>query len=357
MGGARVLPLRPVGPFVGMQRHRRRQRAFGFAAKGPAPSVVEGEQPHAAPRPLGRPSRRLARGAAGAAPPAGGPMATAVMPRAGVGADHHRAHPVALPPVFGHAPGGKGRRRRRETVHPHTGKQQEAVVADGPWQVPGAGVSGPADGPVTRPLVPARRRETEAAQPAVGGRHDPVPQLATRRARPALRVVAGHHRLPAPPVHIAGHRPGRTAPSDSSGPSTDMSGKSAAGLRHFRRGTVGARAAGRPGPSLSAIPRTARRPAERTGSPRAFRQPSRSQSSSASERRLRSAPHTAPFSHATVPALIWRRPTCMGRTQGIRATTTTVDLRSCEKNLAGTVMQTGKPAAFGVRCLDRSGHG
>ena len=128
------------------------------------------------------------------------------------------------------------------------------------------------------PPGPSRRWETEAAQPAVGGRHDPVPHPATRRARPALRVVAGHHRLPAPPVHVAGHRPGRTAQSDSSGPSTDMSGKSAAG---------------RPGPSLSAIPRTARRPAERTGSPRAFRQPSRSTGSSASERRPRSAPRTA----------------------------------------------------------------
>ena len=243
----------------------------------------------------GRTSRRLARGAAVAAPPAGGPVATAVMPRAGAGAGHHRAHPVALPPVFGHAPGGKGRRRRRETVHPHTGKRWEAVVADGHWQVFGAGVRGPADGPVTRPPGPARRRETEAAQPAVGGRHDPVPQPATRRARPALRVVAGHHRLPAPPVPVAGHRPGRTAPSDASGPSTDMSGKSAAGIRHFRRGTVGARAAGRPGPSLSAIPRTARRPAERTGSPRAFRQFSRSTGSSAGERRPRSAsPRTAP---------------------------------------------------------------
>ena len=148
-----------------------------------------------------------------------------------------------------------------------------------------------ADRPMARsraPPGPARRRETEAAQPAVGGRHDPVPQPATRRARPALRVVADHHRLPAPPVPVAGHRPGRTAPSDASGPSTDMSGKSA--TRHLRREPDGTRAAGRPGPSLSAIPRTARRPAERTGSPRAFRQPSRSQSSNASEWRPRSAP-------------------------------------------------------------------
>ena len=70
--------------------------------------------------------------------------------------------------------------------------------------------------------------------------------------------------------------------------------------------------------------------------------------------------------HSTVPALICRRPTCIGPTQGIRATTITVDLRSCEKNpagavmrknLAGTVVQTGKPEAFGVRCPDRSGHG
>ena len=128
MGRARVLPLRPVGPFVGVQRHRRRRRAFGFAAKGPAPSV-EGKQPHATARPdVPAAGPRCGRGGAASRRP----HPTTVMPRAGVGAGHHRAHPVALPPVFGHAPGGRAQpcgwwqaiiaSRRRRSRSPDTGR-------------------------------------------------------------------------------------------------------------------------------------------------------------------------------------------------------------------------------------------
>ena len=198
VGRARVLPLRPVGPFVGMQRHRRCQRAFGFAAKGLAAFCIQGEQPHTAPRPRGRMSRRQARGAAVAAPPAGGPMATAVMPRADVGVGHHRTHPVALPPVFGHAPGGKAQRRRRETVHPHTGKQQEAVVADGPWPGHAPPGSSPPMGDRGHPAGHGPRRGSSNAadhpagvpSPAGGGR----PSSPPRAASPRRRTQAGTNR-------------------------------------------------------------------------------------------------------------------------------------------------------------------
>ena len=315
----------------------------------------------------GRTSRRLARGAAVAAPPAGGPVATAVMPRAGAGAGHHRAHPVALPPVFGHAPGGKGRRRRRETVHPHTGKRWEAVVADGHWQVFGAGVRGPADGPVTRPpgsSPPPRDR----GRPACRGR--------TTRSSTAAGHPAG---APGP---AGGGRP--SSPPGAAGPRR----RTPAGTdRAERRQRTFHRHVGEVRRRHSALPPgNRRRPCRRQARTEPLRNPPDRPETGGKNRfapgvppilaldrlqRRRTAaavrlPAHRALGHSTVPALIWRRPTCIGRTQGIRATTTTVDLRSCEKNPAGAVMrknpagtnvQTGKPAAFGVRCPDRSGHG
>ena len=271
-------------------------------------------------RPRGRTSRRLARGAAVAAPPAGGPT----------------RQPSCPGSVQVQAITGRTRWRTRQCSATHPAARGGGADAGPCTRTPGSNRKRwlrisfgrfSARASAARPMA---RSRAARVQPAAGRQRPPsLPwaddtiQYRSRppggRAQPCgwwqAIIASRRRRSPSPDT---GSR--RTAPGDASGPSTDMSGKSAAGIRHFRREPDGARAAYRPGPSLSAIPRTARRPAERTGSLRAFRQPSCS-----------TGPAPANGGRVTVPALICRRPTCIGPTQAVRIPRITVDLRLCEK--------------------------
>ena len=48
----------------------------------------------------------------------------------------------------------------------------------------------------------ARRGKTDAPQPAVHGRHDPVPHPAAGGTAPALGTMACRHRFPGPPIGV-----------------------------------------------------------------------------------------------------------------------------------------------------------
>ena len=76
------------------------------------------------------------------------------------------------------------------------------MVADNPARIGHAGVRRPADSPVARPHLAARRGKTDAPQPAVRGRHDPVPHPAAGGTAPALGMMACRHRFPASPVGV-----------------------------------------------------------------------------------------------------------------------------------------------------------
>ena len=194
-----VLALGPfdIGPFA-LAGHRigPAQRTMRPADRRSAPIRLQRLQPDRPADPR-TPSRCRLRAAT--------PARRAIAPPpvdAGEGVGQRRARTVAGLPVVGDPVRRRPQDARRQPVHPNRGQAREAVVADNPVRTGHARVRRPADSPVARPHLAARRGKTDAPQPAVRGRHDPVPHPAAGGTAPALGMMAFHHRFPASPLGV-----------------------------------------------------------------------------------------------------------------------------------------------------------
>ena len=109
-------------------------------------------------------------------------------------ADHHAGFPVGNPTC-------RLRQHMRGKVrNPHRRQEQEAVVVHGhhPPQPRATGSPAPADIPVPRLLVPARRAEADPTQTPEPRRFHQIVQRLAGMPRSPLRMVRRHHRTEPP---------------------------------------------------------------------------------------------------------------------------------------------------------------
>ena len=206
MRAARVFPLCPIRALVHVQCRRRADIPCRFGAQHRLPIRRQRLHPHRARHRALTATGRLPRGSSRTTLPARRPIAGAGMVGADIAVGHHRAHLVCRLPVDRHAAGRQFQHPRGQTVDPHAGQEQKAMIVDHQAQLRGPGVRRPADELVARLLVPTRSAKPNAAKAAMNRRTHPIAQLAARSPCPALRVMSRHHRLPKASVRIPRHR-------------------------------------------------------------------------------------------------------------------------------------------------------
>ena len=202
MGTAPVLDVGPVRILHQVRGRCRTQPAIRYPAQGRAPARSQRLDPYRFRRHRAAP-RRTSRSPRGTTLPAGSPVAGAGPLGADIAVGRQRPHPVCRFPIVTKARRHQRQRMRCQVVDPNPGQQEKAVVVDHMPEIRSPRVCRPANEVITRLLVPACRRKADAAEAAVNRRPDPVAKLDTRHPRPALGMMACHHRPPQRSVGIA----------------------------------------------------------------------------------------------------------------------------------------------------------
>ena len=185
-------------------RHRRQDAAIPSAPQpAPAPHTVLPASPPAAT------SSTPGAPAPPRAGPAGSPMSRQHPPArrtvrgpgmlgADIAVRQHR--PITMPcfPVVRNPTRRLRQHMRGKVRNPHRRQEQEAVVVHYPPQSRATGSCAPANIPVPRLLVPARRAEADPTQTPEPRRYHQIVQRFAGMPRNPLRMVRRHHRTEAP---------------------------------------------------------------------------------------------------------------------------------------------------------------
>ena len=197
MGAPAELALRPVGIGAKMQRSHPPRNPLRLLTQCFPPARLQRLHPHPAHRPRPAPARRAARCRASILP-ARRTVRGPGMLGADIAVRQHR--PITMPcfPVVRNPTRRLRQHMRGKVRNPHRRQEQEAVVVHYPPQSRATGSRAPANIPVPRLLVPARRAEADPTQTPEPRRYHQIVQCFAGMPRNPLRMVRRHHRTEAP---------------------------------------------------------------------------------------------------------------------------------------------------------------
>ena len=197
MGSPAELALRPVGIGAKMQRAHPPRNPLRLLTQCFPPARLQGLHPHPAHRPRSAPARRAARRRASILP-ARRTVRGPCMLGADIAVRQHR--PITMPrfPVVRNPSCRLRQHMRGKVRNPHRRQEHEAVVVHHPPQPRATGSRAPADIPVPRLLVPARRAEADPTQTPEPRRYHQIVQRLAGMPRNSLRMVRRRHRTEPP---------------------------------------------------------------------------------------------------------------------------------------------------------------
>ena len=197
MGAPAELALRPVGVGAKMQRSHPPRNPLRLLTQCFPPARLQRLHPHPAHRPRPAPARRASRCRASILPARRSVRGPGML-GADIAVRQHR--PITMPclPVVRNLTCRLRQHMRGKVRNPHRRQKQEAVVVHHPPQPRATGSRTPADIPVPRLLVPARRAEADPTQTPEPRRYHQIIQRFAGMPRNPLRMVRRHHRTEAP---------------------------------------------------------------------------------------------------------------------------------------------------------------